>query len=196
MPATGPVTSAPVSDLRDDVSADGSRTRSRRQWQPVEMELRCRQDRRPRRWTPGTDAERTRRRSAVDAWRYERLEVTGGLSRLSLVAQPVALLVFSAGCCSSSAWPPATPFNGGGRPSGNAVDIGFLQDMRAHHDRCRPRSAYSTASEKPAAEQDAVLRSIAKTIISDQHAQRAAWPRCSSEISQPPANEIAGRWRG
>jgi uncharacterized protein (DUF305 family) len=78
-------------------------------------------------------------------------------------------------------------FGGGGRPSGSAVDIGFLQDMRAHHDQAVTMAF--TYLEKPAAEQDPELRSIAKTIISDQQYQSGYMAGLLLEMGQSPANE-------
>jgi uncharacterized protein (DUF305 family) len=57
-------------------------------------------------------------------------------------------------------------FGGSSTPRMNAVDVGFLQDMRTHHDQAVSMSFIYL--EKPASEQDPVLRSIAKTIIDEQ----------------------------
>jgi len=78
-------------------------------------------------------------------------------------------------------------FNGDARPKGSAVDIGFLQDMHAHHDQAVTMSYIYL--EKPAAEQSAVLRSIAKTIISDQQYQSGYMAGLLLEMGQSPANE-------
>lgn len=78
-------------------------------------------------------------------------------------------------------------FDGDARPKGSAVDIGFLQDMHAHHDQAVTMSYLYL--EKPAAEQNAVLRSIAKTIISDQQYQSGYMAGLLLEMGQSPANE-------
>jgi uncharacterized protein (DUF305 family) len=78
-------------------------------------------------------------------------------------------------------------FNGDARPKGSAVDIGFLQDMHAHHDQAVTMSYIYL--EKPAAEQRAVLRSIAKTIISDQQYQSGYMAGLLLEMGRSPANE-------
>ena len=78
-------------------------------------------------------------------------------------------------------------FGGGGGPSANAADVGFLQDMRAHHDQ-----AVSMAFiylEKPLAEQDPVLRSMAKTIIADQQFENGYMVGLLLDIGADPANE-------
>ena len=74
-----------------------------------------------------------------------------------------------------------------GRSSGSTVDVGFLQDMRAHHDQAV--SMAFTYLEKPAGEQDPVLRSIAKTIIADQQFENGYMVGLLLDMGADPANE-------
>ena len=124
--------------------------------------------------------------SAVDGG-DGRLEVTEAEPAAPWWHSPWRLLVLGAAVLFLGVAAGYAFFNGGGRPSGNAVDIGFLQDMRAHHDQA-VTMAYDYL-EKPAAEQDAVLRSIAKTIISDQQYQSGYMAGLLIEMGQSPANE-------
>ena len=79
-------------------------------------------------------------------------------------------------------------FFGGDRgSSGSTVDVGFLQDMRAHHDQAV--SMAFTYLEKPAGEQDPVLRSIAKTIIADQQFENGYMVGLLLDMGADPANE-------
>lgn len=78
-------------------------------------------------------------------------------------------------------------FGGGGGSSANAVDVGFLQDMRAHHDQAVSMSFIYL--EKPLAEQDPVLRSMAKTIIADQQFENGYMVGLLLDIGADPANE-------
>jgi len=79
-------------------------------------------------------------------------------------------------------------FFGGDRgSSGSTVDVGFLQDMRAHHDQAV--SMAFTYLEKPASEQDPVLRSIAKTIIADQQFENGYMVGLLLDMGADPANE-------
>jgi uncharacterized protein (DUF305 family) len=75
----------------------------------------------------------------------------------------------------------------GGRGSGSNVDVGFLQDMRAHHDQAVTMAF--TYLEKPVAEQDPVLRSIAKTIIADQQFENGYMVGLLLDMGADPANE-------
>jgi len=124
--------------------------------------------------------------SAVDGG-DGRLEVTEAEPAPPWWHSPWRLLVLGAAVLFLGVAAGYALFNGGGRPSGSAVDIGFLQDMRAHHDQA-VTMAYDYL-EKPAAEQDAVLRSIAKTIISDQQYQSGYMAGLLIEMGQSPANE-------
>jgi uncharacterized protein (DUF305 family) len=74
-----------------------------------------------------------------------------------------------------------------GRGSGSTVDVGFLQDMRAHHDQAV--SMAFTYLEKPAGEQDAVLRSIAKTILAEQQFEAGYMVGLLLDMGADPANE-------
>ena len=71
--------------------------------------------------------------------------------------------------------------------SGSTVDVGFLQDMRAHHDQAV--SMAFTYLEKPAGEQDAVLRSIAKTILAEQQFENGYMVGLLLDMGADPANE-------
>ena len=60
-----------------------------------------------------------------------------------------------------------------GRPPGaGSVDVGFLQDMRYHHDQAVQLSLAFV--EKPAAEQNPVLRTIAHEILLGQQLENGA----------------------
>jgi uncharacterized protein (DUF305 family) len=98
--------------------------------------------------------------------------------RLIVLGLAVLLLGLSAGYAF---------FGGTGSSKMNAVDVGFLQDMRTHHDQ-----AVSMAFiylEKPAAEQDPVLRSIAKTIIDEQQFESGYMTGLLLDAGKPAANE-------
>ena len=75
------------------------------------------------------------------------------------------------------------------RRSGSTVDVGFLQDMRAHHDQAV--SMAFTYLEKPAGEQDRVLRSIAKTILAEQQFESGYMVGLLLDMGADPANETA-----
>jgi uncharacterized protein (DUF305 family) len=74
-----------------------------------------------------------------------------------------------------------------GQGSGSDVDVGFLKDMRAHHDQAV--SLAFTYLEKPAEEQDQVLRSMAKTIIADQQFENGYMVGLLLDMGADPANE-------
>ena len=78
-------------------------------------------------------------------------------------------------------------FGGASGSSANAVDVGFLQDMRAHHDQAVSMSFIYL--EKPVADQDPVLRSIAKTIIADQQFENGYMVGLLLDMGAEPANE-------
>ena len=69
----------------------------------------------------------------------------------------------------------------------NAVDIGFLQDMHTHHDQAVSMSFIYL--DKPAAEQDPVLRSIAKTIIDEQQYENGYMVGLLLDAGQQPVND-------
>lgn len=69
----------------------------------------------------------------------------------------------------------------------NAVDVGFLQDMHTHHDQAVSMSFIYL--DKPAAEQDPVLRSIAKTIIDEQQYENGYMVGLLLDAGQRPVNE-------
>jgi uncharacterized protein (DUF305 family) len=74
-----------------------------------------------------------------------------------------------------------------GQGSGSNTDVGFLQDMRAHHDQAV--SMAFTYLEKPAEGQDRVLRSMAKTIIADQQFENGYMVGLLLDMGAEPANE-------
>jgi uncharacterized protein (DUF305 family) len=72
-------------------------------------------------------------------------------------------------------------------PGAGSVDVGFLQDMRYHHDQATQMSlAYL---QKPAAEQDPALRTIAAEILLEQQLEAGAMVQLLREYGQPEANE-------
>ena len=72
-------------------------------------------------------------------------------------------------------------------PGAGSVDVGFLQDMRYHHDQATQMSlAYL---QKPAAEQDPALRTIAAEILLEQQLEAGAMVQLLHEYGQPEANE-------
>src|SRR5262245_23471993 len=74
-----------------------------------------------------------------------------------------------------------------GSPGAGSVDVGFLQDMRYHHDQATQMSlAYL---QKPAAEQDPALRTIAAEILLEQQLEAGAMVQLLHEYGQPEANE-------
>jgi uncharacterized protein (DUF305 family) len=72
-------------------------------------------------------------------------------------------------------------------PGASSVDVGFLQDMRYHHDQAVQMSlAYL---EKPAANQDPVLRTIASEILLGQQLEAGAMVQLLHDYGQPDSNE-------
>ncbi len=72
-------------------------------------------------------------------------------------------------------------------PGAGSVDVGFLQDMRYHHDQATQMSlAYL---QKPAGGQDPVLRTIAAEILLEQQLEAGAMVQLLHEYGQPEANE-------
>ena len=69
----------------------------------------------------------------------------------------------------------------------NAVDVGFLQDMHTHHDQAVTMSFIYL--DKPAADQDPILRSIAKTIIDEQQYENGYMVGLLLDAGHQPANE-------
>jgi uncharacterized protein (DUF305 family) len=78
-------------------------------------------------------------------------------------------------------------FGRGGLPKMNAVDVGFLEDMHTHHDQAVTMSFIYL--DKPAAAQDPVLRSIAKTIVDEQQFENGYMVGLLLDAGQQPANE-------
>jgi uncharacterized protein (DUF305 family) len=73
------------------------------------------------------------------------------------------------------------------KPGAGSVDVGFLQDMRYHHDQATQMSlAYL---QKPAAEQDPVLRTIASEILLGQQLEAGAMVQLLHDYGQPDSNE-------
>jgi len=72
-------------------------------------------------------------------------------------------------------------------PGAGSVDVGFLQDMRYHHDQATQMSlAYL---EKPAAGQDPTLRTIAAEILLGQQLEAGAMVQLLHDYGQPDSNE-------
>jgi uncharacterized protein (DUF305 family) len=72
-------------------------------------------------------------------------------------------------------------------PGAGSVDVGFLQDMRYHHDQATQMSlAYL---EKPAAAQDPTLRTIAAEILLGQQLEAGAMVQLLHDYGQPDSNE-------
>ena len=72
-------------------------------------------------------------------------------------------------------------------PGAGSVDVGFLQDMRYHHDQATEMSlAYL---EKPAAAQDPTLRTIAAEILLGQQLEAGAMVQLLHDYGQPDSNE-------
>jgi uncharacterized protein (DUF305 family) len=72
-------------------------------------------------------------------------------------------------------------------PGAGSVDVGFLQDMRYHHDQATQMSL--TYLQKPAAEQVPALRTIAAEILLEQQLEAGAMVQLLHEYGQPEANE-------
>ena len=72
-------------------------------------------------------------------------------------------------------------------PGAGSVDVGFLQDMRYHHDQATQMSL--TFLQKPAADQDPALRTIAAEILLEQQLEAGAMVQLLHEYGQPEANE-------
>jgi uncharacterized protein (DUF305 family) len=72
-------------------------------------------------------------------------------------------------------------------PGAGSVDVGFLQDMRYHHDQATQMSL--TYLQKPPAEQDPALRTIAAEILLEQQLEAGAMVQLLHEYGQPEANE-------
>ena len=72
-------------------------------------------------------------------------------------------------------------------PGAGSVDVGFLQDMRYHHDQATQMSlAYL---QKPAAGQDPTLRTIATEILLGQQLEAGAMVQLLHDYGQPDSNE-------
>src|SRR3954454_4151328 len=72
-------------------------------------------------------------------------------------------------------------------PAAGSVDVGFLQDMRYHHDQATEMSlAYL---EKPAGAQAPTLRTIAAEILLGQQLEAGAMVQLLHDYGQPDSNE-------
>src|SRR3954453_11658881 len=72
-------------------------------------------------------------------------------------------------------------------PGAGSVDVGFLQDMRYHHDQATQMSlAYL---QKPAAGQDPQLRTMAAEILLGQQLEAGAMVQLLHDYGQPDSNE-------
>jgi uncharacterized protein (DUF305 family) len=102
--------------------------------------------------------------------------------------QPWKLLVLGAALVFLGVAAGYALFGGGGSPKKmNAVDVGFLQDMHTHHDQAVTTSFIYL--DEPAAGQDPVLRSIAKTILEEQQFENGYMVGLLLDAGQQPANE-------
>ncbi len=72
-------------------------------------------------------------------------------------------------------------------PGAGSVDVGFLQDMRYHHDQATQMSL--TYLQKTPSEQDPALRTIAAEILLEQQLEAGAMVQLLHEYGQPEANE-------
>ncbi len=76
---------------------------------------------------------------------------------------------------------------GESHPKAGSVDVGFLQDMRYHHDQATQMSlAYL---QKPAAGQDPQLRTMAAEILLGQQLEAGAMVQLLHDYGQPDSNE-------
>jgi len=73
------------------------------------------------------------------------------------------------------------------RPGAGSVDVGFLQDMRYHHDQATQMAL--NFLEKPAAGQDPQLRIIAAEVLLGQQLEAGAMVQLLHEFGQPDSNE-------
>jgi uncharacterized protein (DUF305 family) len=73
------------------------------------------------------------------------------------------------------------------KPGAASVDVGFLQDMRWHHDQATQMSL--TYLQKPATETDPVLRTMASAILLEQQLEAGAMVQLLHEYGQPEANQ-------
>jgi uncharacterized protein (DUF305 family) len=81
-------------------------------------------------------------------------------------------------------------------PGARSIDVGFLQDMRWHHDQATQMAlAYMG---KPAAGQDPALRTIAAEILLEQQLEAGAMVQLLHDYGQPEQNEsgIGMAWMG
>jgi uncharacterized protein (DUF305 family) len=81
----------------------------------------------------------------------------------------------------------AVASRGADDPGAGSVDVGFLQDMRWHHDQAVAMSLALLA--KPAAGQDGQLRLIADEILLDQQLESGVMVGLLDDFRQPEANE-------
>jgi uncharacterized protein (DUF305 family) len=81
-------------------------------------------------------------------------------------------------------------------PGAGSVDVGFLQDMRYHHDNA-VRTAF-VYLQKPVDEQDPALRTIAGEILLGQQLESGKMVQLLRDFGQPEANTsgTAMTWMG
>jgi uncharacterized protein (DUF305 family) len=72
-------------------------------------------------------------------------------------------------------------------PGAGSVDVGFLQDMRYHHDQATQMSLIYL--QKPAAEQDPQLHIMAAEILLGQQLEAGAMVQLLHDYGQPDSNE-------
>lgn len=105
-----------------------------------------------------------------------------------LVAMAVAVLVLGVGIGMVLQSGSST------RPSVNAVDVGFLQDMRTHHDQAVQMSLIYVSK----ADVNATLRQVATEILLGQQFENGAFVQLLDDASKPTVNDtdVAMAWMG
>jgi uncharacterized protein (DUF305 family) len=105
-----------------------------------------------------------------------------------LVAMGVAVLVLGVGLGM------VVQSGSGGRPSVNAVDVGFLQDMRTHHDQAVQMSLIFVSKS----DVNATLRQVATEILLGQQFENGAFVQLLDDAGKPTVNDtdVAMAWMG
>lgn len=78
-------------------------------------------------------------------------------------------------------------FSAPSHPKAGSVDVGFLQDMRYHHDQAVQMSL--DLLDKPSTTIDPVLRTIAKEVVVGQQLESGAMVQILQDWHQPDSNE-------
>src|SRR5262249_721199 len=76
---------------------------------------------------------------------------------------------------------------GSGNPGAGSVDVGFLQDMRWHHDQAVQMGLIML--DKPPTAQDKVVRQLAREIVQSQQFETGVMAGQLRAWGQPEANE-------